>query len=81
MPDEMSLSTSIGRTPWNKGKLNAAKPPLHPNRVRSARTQLLIKRRVCDLAVFNLAIDSKLPGCDVVALRVEEIAGPMQSSS
>jgi integrase len=59
---------------WNKGKLIGAKPPLRPNQVWSIRTRLLIERRTRDLALFNLAIDSKLRGCDVVALRVEDVA-------
>jgi integrase len=51
-----------------------AKPPLRPNQVWSIRTRLLIERRTRDLALFNLAIDSKLRGCDVVALRVKDVA-------
>jgi hypothetical protein len=69
MPDEDSLATVVRRTPWNKGKLIGAKPPLRPNQVWSIRTRLLIERRPRDLALINLAIDSKLRGCDVVALR------------
>jgi len=74
MPDEDSLATVVRRTPWNKGKLIGAKPPLRPNQVWSIRTRLLIERRTRDLALFNLAIDTKLRGCDVVALRVEDVA-------
>jgi integrase len=74
MPDKDSLSTKARRTPWNKGKLIGAKPPLRPNQVWSIRTRLLVERRTRDLALFNLAIDSKLRGCDVVALRVEDVA-------
>jgi integrase len=74
MPDEDSLSTKTRRTPWNKGKLIGAKPPLRPNQVWAIRTRLLIERRTRGLALFNLAIDSKLRGCDVVALRVEDVA-------
>jgi integrase len=62
------------RTPWNKGKLIGAKPPLRPKHVWSIRTHLMIERRTRDLAMFNLAIDSKLRGCDVVALKVEDVA-------
>ena len=62
------------RTPWNKGKLIGAKPPLLARHVWSIRTRLQIERRTRDLAMFNLAIDSKLRGCDVVALRVEDVA-------
>lgn len=73
--DENCLSSSTSRhSPWNKGKLIGAKPPLRPKHVWSIRTRLLIERRTRDLALFNLAIDSKLRGCDVVALRVEDVA-------
>lgn len=74
MPDDQCISTPARRTPWNKGKLIGAKPPLRPNQVWSIRTRLLIQGRSRDLALFNLAIDSKLRGCDVVALRVEDVA-------
>ena len=74
MSDTNCLSTSARRTPWNKGKLIGAKPPLRPNQVWSIRTRLLIQGRARDLALFNLGIDSKLRGCDVVALRVEDVA-------
>jgi integrase len=63
------------RLPWNKGKLTGAKPPLRPKHVWSIRTKLQIEGRARDLAMFNLAIDSKLRGCDVVAIRVEDVAG------
>jgi integrase len=59
---------------WNKGKLIGAKPPLRPKHVWSIRTKLQVEGRTRDLAMFNLAIDSKLRGCDVVALKVEDIA-------
>jgi integrase len=62
------------RPPWNKGKLTGAKPPLRPKHVWSIRTKLQVDGRTRDLAMFNLAIDSKLRGCDVVALRVENVA-------
>ena len=60
--------------PWNKGKLIGAKPPLRPKHVWSIRTKLQAAGRTRDLAIFNLAIDSKLRGCDVVALKVENVA-------
>ncbi len=62
------------REPWNKGKLIGAKPPLRPKHVWSIRTKLQIAGRTRDLAMFNLAIDSKLRGCDVVSLKVEDVA-------
>ena len=45
--------------PWNKGKLPGAKPPLRPSHVWSIRTKLQLERRTRELALFNLAIDSK----------------------
>src|SRR6476646_10769594 len=57
------------RTPWNKGKRTGAKPPLRQKHVWGIRTKLRIDQRIRDLALFNLAIDSKLRGCDVVAHR------------
>jgi len=75
MQDEViATSTPHKRVPWNKGKLTGAKPPLRPKHVWSIRTKLQIEGRVRDLAMFNLAIDSKLRGCDVVAIRVEDVA-------
>jgi hypothetical protein len=62
------------RPPWNKGKLVGAKPPLRPSHVRSIRTKLQMQGLTRDLALFHLAIDSKLRGCDVVAIRVDDIA-------
>ena len=56
------------RDPWNKGRLIGQKPPLQPKHVWSIRTQLQIMGKTRDLALFNLAIDSKLRGVDVVAL-------------
>jgi hypothetical protein len=67
------IASAPKRTPWNKGKLIGAKPPLWPKHVWSIRTKLQIENRTLDLALFNLAIDSKLRGCDVVALRVETL--------
>jgi integrase len=62
------------RIPWNKGKLTGAKPPLRQKHVWAIRTKLQIEQRTRDLALFNLAIDSKLRGCDVIALKVEDVA-------
>ena len=64
----------VPRIPWNKGKLIGAKPPLRPSHVWSIRTKLQIGNRKRDLALFNLAIDSKLRCCDVVAIRVDDVA-------
>ena len=71
---EKSSPATSKRIPWNKGKLTGAKPLLRPKHVWSIRTKLQMADRKRDLALFNLAIDSKLRGCDVVALKVEDIA-------
>ena len=72
--NETYLLAATSRTPWNKGKLIGAKPPLRPKHVWAIRTRLMIEGRSRDLAMFNLAIDSKLRGCDVVAPKVEDVA-------
>src|SRR5438477_12653883 len=69
-----NLITPAKRIPWNKGKLTGAKPPLKPKHVWAIRTKLQIDQLTRDLALFNLAIDSKLRGCDVVAVRVDDVA-------
>jgi hypothetical protein len=74
MQDQLIANTRSKRVPWNKGKLTGAKPPLRPKHVWSIRTKLQIEGRARDLAMFNLAIDSKLRGCDVVAIRVGDVA-------
>src|SRR3546814_10360143 len=62
------------KRPWNKGKLVGAKPPLQPKHVWAIRTRLQLDGRRRDLALFNLAVDSKLRACDLVRLRIEDIA-------
>src|SRR5258707_1229026 len=76
MNDGEATSSGKGsqRPPWNKGKLIGQKPPLRLSHVWSIRTKLQIEGRTRDLALFNLAIDSKLRGCDVVAVRVDDVA-------
>ena len=60
-------------TPWNKGKLVGQKAPLRVSEIWAIRVRLEIFGRVRDLALFNLAIDSKLRGCDLVRLRVNDV--------
>ena len=59
--------------PWNLGKLIGQKPPLKLREVWAIRIRLQIQERLRDLAMFNLAIDSKLRGCDLVVLRVDDV--------
>lgn len=67
--EHTTLAAKPVRVLWNKGKLVDAKPPLRSSHVWSIRTKLQIEGNKRDLALFNLAIDSKLRGCDVVAVR------------
>ena len=59
--------------PWNKGRLIGQKRPLRPREVWAIRVRLQLEQRRRDLALFNLAIDSKLRGCDLVQLRVDDV--------
>jgi len=74
MHDTENLITSAKRIPWNKGKVTGAKPPLRPKHVWAIRTKLQIDQLTRDLALFNLAVDSKLRGCDVVAVKIDDVA-------
>src|SRR6266480_2711825 len=74
MESREKSATPVATTPWNKSKLIGAKPPLRPKHVWSIRTKLQVEERIRDLALFNVSIDSKLRGCDVVALKVEDVA-------
>src|SRR5437764_11980778 len=59
--------------PWNKARLIGQKRPLKPKDVWAIRARLQLERRARDLALFNLAIDSKLRGCDLVRLMLEDV--------
>lgn len=61
------------RIPWNKGKIIGQKAPLRQQEIWSIRTRLEIANNLKELALFNLAIDSKLRGCDLVALKVSDV--------
>ncbi len=60
---------------WNKGKLVGAKPPLKLKEIGAIRIRLELAKRHRDLALFDLAIDSKLRGCDLVRLTVSSLVG------
>lgn len=60
-------------TPWNKGKIIGQKAPLRQQEIWSIRARLEIANNLKELALFNLAIDSKLRGCDLVALKVSDV--------
>lgn len=58
---------------WNTGRLIGQKPPLRPKEIWSIRIRLQLANRTRDLALFNLALDSKLRGCDLVSLRIPDV--------
>ena len=67
-------TNTVGRiSPWNKGKLLGQKPPLKLKELWAIRIRLQLDHRARELALFNLAIDSKLRGCDLVGLRVHDV--------
>ena len=73
-----STSTLLGqalstRVSWNHGRIVGPKPPLKPKHIWATRTRLQHNGRVRDLAMINVASDSKLRGCDLVRLRVADI--------
>lgn len=61
------------RSAWNRGSLLGQKPPLKPKEIWSLRIRLQLAGKARDLALLNLAIDSKLCGCDLVSLRVRDV--------
>lgn len=69
----MRSNHELNREPWNHGRIVGPKPPLKPKHIWGIRTRLQHEERVRDLAMFNVAIDSKLRGCDLVRLRVSDI--------
>ena len=60
--------------PWNKGKLIGQKAPLKLKEIWAIRVRLELSHRIRDLALFNLALDSKLRACDLVKLKVRDIS-------
>src|SRR3989449_4799937 len=70
---DASTKTTGRVTPWNKGKLLGQKLPLKLKEIWAIRIRLQLDHRIRELALFNLAIDSKLRGCDLVALRVHDV--------
>src|SRR3954469_18806729 len=69
----MSKSSRSAKIAWNRGKIVGQKPPLKIKEVWAIRVRLQLAERSRDLALFNLAIDSKLRGCDVVKVGAEDV--------
>lgn len=72
MPEIVTVPTRP-RVPWNRGRIVGPKPPLKPKHVCALRTRLQLADHTRDLALFNLAVDSKLRGCDLVGLSTDDI--------
>ncbi|VUD69828.1 hypothetical protein MET9862_00387 [Methylobacterium symbioticum] len=72
MPEVVAVPSST-RVPWNCGRIVGPKPPLKPKYIWALRTRLQLANRTRDLDLFNLTVDSKLRGCDLVGLRVSDI--------
>jgi hypothetical protein len=73
MHTAVPLPVPSKRAPWNKGRLIGQKRPLKPKDVWAIRVRLQLRGRKRDLALFNVAIDSKLRGCDLVRLQVDDV--------
>ena len=69
------------QVPWNKGKLIGQKSPLKLKEIWGIRVRLQMTKNIRELALFNLAIDSKLRGCDLVTLRISDVAQSNRVSS
>jgi integrase len=70
---ETQNARAANRVPWNKGKLTGQKPPLKLPEIWAIRTRLQMSSNIRELAMFNLAIDSKLRACDLTRLRVQDV--------
>lgn len=68
-----SVASAIHREPWNKGKIVGQKSPFKVKDIWALRVRLQMEHRIRELALFNLGIDSKLRGCDLVALKVRDV--------
>ena len=71
---EESVVAGAGREPWNKGKPVGQKAPLKLKEIWAIRIRLQVSGNRRDLALFNLAIDSKLRACDLVKIRVRDVS-------
>jgi integrase len=77
----MHYISNINSSPWNKDRLMGAKPPFKLKEIWAIRIRLQLSAQTRNLALFNLAIDSKLRGCDIVKLRVRDIAHSGRANS
>lgn len=73
MPRVQLPATTPKRRAWNKGRIIGQKRPLLPKQVWAIRARLELAGNIRDLVLFNVAIDSKLRGCDLVRLKVRDL--------
>ncbi len=71
----------VRHEPWNKGKIVGQKAPFKLKDIWALRVRLQMEGRVRELALFNLGVDSKLRGCDLVALKVRDVCHGGQVSA
>ena len=76
-----SVANAVHREPWNKGKIVGQKAPFKVKDIWALRVRLQMENRVRELALFNLGIDSKLRGYDLVSLKVRDICHGDQVAS
>lgn len=71
----------MSKSPWNKDRIIGQKRPLKISHIWGIRIRLELEGKIRDLVLFNLALDSKLRGCDLVKLKVSDVAyGSLVSS-
>jgi hypothetical protein len=70
---DLATCNSVAKLPWNKGKIVGQKTPFKLKEIWAIRVRLLLADRRRELALFNLAIDSKLRACDLVKLKVRDV--------
>lgn len=68
-----ATANATHREPWNKGKIIGQKAPFKLRDIWALRLRFQMENRVRELALFNLGIDSKFRGCDLVALKVRDV--------
>jgi len=68
-----SATKTAHREPWNKGKIVGQKAPFKLKDIWALRVRLQMEHRVRELALFNLGIDSKLRGCDLVQMKIGDL--------
>ena len=76
-----SETNVVRREPWNKGKIVGQKAPFKPKDIWALRVRFQMENRIRELALFNLGIDSKLRGCDLVSLKVRDVSHGDQIAS